>query len=281
MHNLNLTDETFDVNQSSNYFLLMQSSLSGFSYSVIDSVRNKCILLKHFDTINSDWFGYRNFLNTVIEGDPNLKLSYKGVSHILVAKDFTVVPDTFISPGEDNLSLYFPGTDSQTNSFMATASKASKAVVVCPYPKVLAELLQKYFPGARLTHLCLPLISNLINESARTLRHVFYMIINDGFITIGVAHSSRLDFINTFKAQTFEDILYYLVTVLDKFKVTPDVAEVYVQNSTFTPDIMTKLQSNIGKVRNLKASQNMVYSYIITEDLLERYANMLNLYHCE
>ncbi|HEX3008780.1 MAG TPA: DUF3822 family protein [Bacteroidales bacterium] len=281
MHNLNLTDETFDVNQSSNYFLLMQSSLSGFSYSVVDSVRNKCILLKHFDTPNFDWFGYRNFLNTVIEGDSNLKLSYKGVSHILVTKDFTMVPDTFVSPGEDNLSLYFPGTDPQTNNFIATASEASKAVIVCPYPKVLAELLQKCFPGVRLTHLCLPFISNLINESARTLRHVFNMIINDGFITIGVAHSSRLDFINTFKAQTFEDILYYLVTVLDKFKVTPDVAEVYVQNSTFNPDIMTKLHSNIGRVRNLKASQNMVYSYIITEDLLERYANMLNLYHCE
>lgn len=278
MHNFNLTDETFDVNQSSNYFLLMQSSLDGFSYAVCDTVRNKCILLKHFETKSFDWFEYKNFLLTVIESDPNLKLHYKGSVHILNQKDFTLVPEEYLPQKQEDVQSYFPGS---TGNLISSSSKSLKSAILCPYSPILQEGLLKSFPGVKLTHVVLPFSCNLITESSRTLRHVFHFTIHKGFMIAGVAHSAKPDFINSFKAETYEEILYYIVQVLDKFKVAPSLAEIYIQNSTGIQDLHNRLQTYIGKVRNLKASHGMVYSYIFTEDVMERFANLLNLYHCE
>lgn len=281
MHNLDLTDETFDVNQGNHYVLLMQSSLNGFSYAICDSVRNKCILLKHHENKSSDWYDYTNFLASVIGGDPNLKLPFKNVSHIIVNKDFSLVPEEFFPQKKEDIQKFFPGIKDTSLSFVNHTGKAVRSEILCTYPAELLNLLRTNFKGALLSHTTFPFISNLVNESSRTLRHVFHFLISDSFIAAGVAHSARLDFVNTFTALTFEDHLYYIISVLEKFKISPSLAEISIQNDTSQADIQLRLQNYIGKVRNLKASQNMVYSYIITEDILERFANMLNLYHCE
>ncbi len=278
MHNFNLTDETFDVNQSHNYSLLMQSSLDGFSYAVCDTVRNKCILLKHFETKSFDWFEFKNFLLTVIESDSNLKLHYKNSCHVLCQKDFTLVPEEFIPQSAADVQSLFPGSAGNLVSF---SSKSLKSAILCPYSPILQETLLKSFPGVKLTHVVLPFSNNLISESSRTLRHVFHFTVHDGFLIAGVAHSAKPDFMNSFKTESFEEILYYIVSVLEKFKVAPSFAEIHLQNSSKITDLNSRLQTYIGKVRNLKASHGMVYSYIFTEDVMERFANLLNLYHCE
>lgn len=276
MHNFNLTDETFDVNQSSNYHLLMQGSLDGFTYAICDSVRNKCILLKHFDTASSDWFEYKNFLITVIENDTNLKLPFKVKKHIISNCDFTLVPEEFI-PQEQERHAYFPSN----GQLVSALSKASQSVILCPYDQSLFNVMVNNFPGVVMSHITVPFIQNLINESSRTLRHVFHFLVYKGYVVAGVAHSAKLDFVNCFRTETYEDILYFIISVLEKFNGAPVYAEIYVQNSSGIPDLATRLQTYIGKVRNLKASHGMVYSYIFTEDVLERFANLLNLYHCE
>ena len=40
---LSIVDETFDANISSSYFLSIQASLDGFSFSILDPIRNKYI----------------------------------------------------------------------------------------------------------------------------------------------------------------------------------------------------------------------------------------------
>jgi hypothetical protein len=256
----------------------MQSSLDGFSYAVCDTVRNKCILLKHYATKSYDWFEYKNFLLTTIESDSNLKLNYKNSSHILCQKDFTLVPEEYLPQKHEDVQSYFPGS---TGNLVSSSSKSLKSAILCPYSSILQDALLKSFRGVKLTHVVQPFSSNLITESSRTLRHVFHFSVHEGFMIAGVAHSAKPDFINSFKTQSFEEILYYIVSVLDKFKVASSFAEIHLQNNSGISDLSNRLQTYIGKVRNLKASHGMVYSYIFTEDVMERFANLLNLYHCE
>jgi hypothetical protein len=238
-------------------------------------------MLKHVDKQCSDWFEYKNHLLSVIESDPNLKSSYKNIFHILHHKEFTVIPEAFVPHSTEELKSYFIGIDFDGAEIVSSVSNAAKSMVLCTYPHDLHQVLTDNFRGVRMSHLSIPFINNLISESSRTLRHVFHVLVQDGFILTGVAHSAKLDFINAFKTDSFEDILYFLVSVLEKYKITPALAEIYLQNETKSADLHNKLQAHIGKVRNLKASPNMVYSYIFTEDILERFANLLNLYHCE
>lgn len=281
MHNFNLTDETFDLNQSYNYHLLMQSSLKGFSYAIIDSLRNKCILLRNFETKCTDWHEFKNYLLTITEADSNLKVDYKKIIHIISEKDFTLVPEDYLPQEEKDLQRWFPGVSGTGPRVIGSLSRASNSRILCPYAPAFVETLQKNFKGVNLSHISLPFIHNLINESSRTLRHVFQFLIHDEFIIAGVAHSAKLDFINSFKVESFEDILYFIASTLEKFKISPVLAEIAIQNDSSYADLNTRLETYIGKVRNLKATHNMVYSYIFTEDVLVQFANMLNLYHCE
>jgi hypothetical protein len=281
MHNLDLTDETFDVNQGNHYVLLMQSSLNGFSYAVCDSVRNKCILLKHFEKKSFDWYDYKNFLTSVIASDPNLKLPFKSATHIIINKEFSLVPEEYFPQKTEDLQQFFPALKDSSLNLVNHASKAARSEIVCIYPSGLLNMLKENFPGATFSHFTFPFINELVNESSRTLRHVFHFLVTDSYITAGVAHSTRLDFVNAFPASSFEDYLYYVVSVLEKFKISPLLAEISIQNDSSRTDFQSSMQNYIGKVRNLKASQHLVYSYILTEDILEHFANMLNLYHCE
>ncbi|MFP4019583.1 MAG: DUF3822 family protein, partial [Bacteroidales bacterium] len=49
MRDFSFADETLDLNRSSSYILSIQIYLNGFSFSILDTVRNKYSLLKHYD----------------------------------------------------------------------------------------------------------------------------------------------------------------------------------------------------------------------------------------
>jgi hypothetical protein len=131
-------------------------------------------------------------------------------------------------------------------------------------------------------HQCIPFVNNLMSESIRSLRHVFHLHIQADFITLGVAHSGNLDFINTFKIESTEDILYFTLSVLERYKASPSLAEIFIMNENDgRKDLIPYLQNYIGKVRLIKPSQNVVYSYVLSEEVLQRFVNLLNIYNCE
>lgn len=281
MHNLNLTDETFDINQSNNYILLMQSSLNGFSYSICDTVRNKCILLKHFESQCNNWEEFRSFQEMIIDSENILQSSFKGIHHIVNYPQFTAVPEDFIPDRLLDYELFFPGLSNADTTITASPNSQLKTAILCPYPNRLLGLLQKKFNCVKLSHNSLPFALNLVNESNKTLRHIIHMLIQDGSVIIGVAQSGKLSFLNIFKTETFEDLLYYMLSVLEKFKIIPLQAEIYLINESGDKNIENRIEPHVSKIRMIKASQSLVYSYIFNDEVLERFANMLNLYNCE
>lgn len=281
MHNTNFTDETFDINQSHNYFLSMESSLEGFTYTICDMVRNKCILLRHFSAECTDWSDYGDFLKQILESDPILSASYKAVHHTLVSRPFAIIPETFVTNDESFLVQYFPAEEDQQGNFITSRCEAAKAMVVCNYPENIERLLNKKYAGIRLSHHSLPFVNKLLADSVRSLRYIFHLLVQKDYFFLGVAHSGTLDFINAFKANSVEDIVYYTLSVLERFKTTAALAEIFLANETNDNELDVKLQDYIGRVKELKAPHNMVYSYVISEEAQDRFSNLLNVYNCE
>jgi hypothetical protein len=283
MHDLNQIDETFDINQSNNYFLALQSSKNGFTYFITDTVRNKCLLMRHYRCIFDNWSDYQNFLSSILESDEYLQLNYKRISHIITSTEFSVVPEAFLPDNETALQSFFPEIENPDNyTFFTTPVKESKSVVVFYYLKSLEQILRKRFTHIHLSHQVYPYIHNIVIESNRSLRHVFHLLIQSGSITICVAHMGNLDFVNSFRTETNDDILYYTLAVMEQFKISSTLAEIFVTNEMEIPDtINEKLKSFIGKVRINKPPQNIVYSYALPEENLTRFTNLLNLFNCE
>jgi hypothetical protein len=281
MHNLNFTDETFDINQSHNYFLSMESSLDGFTYSICDMIRNKCILLRHFSTECTDWNDFTDFLKQILESDPVLSAGFKVVHHTLVSQSFAVVPEAFVSDDENVLMRYLPGEDSYPGSIIGTRCEAARATVICTYQYGVSNLLKGKYADIKLSHHALPFLNRLLNDSVRSLRYIFHLLVQKDYFIVGVAHSGSLDFINAFKGTTVEDIVYFTLSVLEKFKTAPSLGEIFLVNEANDPELAVKLQDYIGRVKELKAPHNLVYSYVISEGSQDRFSNLLNVYNCE
>src|SRR6266568_3173593 len=95
MLELNLLDETFDSNQSHNYHLSIQTSFSGISMCVMDTVRNKYIGLRHHTLSGIHETNDNSILKSILDSDDLLNLTYKSVSNLVVDEENTIVPHSF------------------------------------------------------------------------------------------------------------------------------------------------------------------------------------------
>ena len=53
MPTLELFDETLDINSTGNYELSVQMSSSGFAFAILDSIRNKYVMIRSTDPENN------------------------------------------------------------------------------------------------------------------------------------------------------------------------------------------------------------------------------------
>ena len=95
-------DETFDLNQTKNYHISIQAGLNGYSFSILDPVRSKYILLRHF--------AFRGTMTTSLledkivdiqNTDEFLTKEYKSVLFSYQSPKYTLIPGPLFN--KDNL----------------------------------------------------------------------------------------------------------------------------------------------------------------------------------
>ena len=94
-----LFDETLDINSTENYELSVQLSSSELTFCLLDTIRNKFILLRSSEPDDNRYFSYEA-LNELISRDDFLVRKYKKVNIILPSRKFTLVPSPLFDPGK-------------------------------------------------------------------------------------------------------------------------------------------------------------------------------------
>lgn len=102
---LELFDETLDINSTENYELSVQVSPDGFAFSVLDTLRNKYVLLRSSDPEENKYFTSGQ-ITEIINKDDFLLKKYRKVNLVFPSKKFTLVPSPLFDPGKKkNISL--------------------------------------------------------------------------------------------------------------------------------------------------------------------------------
>ena len=65
---LELFDETLDINSTENYELSIQISPDGFSFCLLDIIRNKFVLIRAFEPVENKQFNSQK-LNEILSQD--------------------------------------------------------------------------------------------------------------------------------------------------------------------------------------------------------------------
>ncbi len=217
MQRISLVDESFDLNLSKDYILSIQVSLDGFSFSILDSIRNKVICLYHQDTFTTEPGFHLKKLNTIYDEVELLGLSYKETKIYISAPDkTTLIPIAVFNQGlaEDVYRVTFDQSRNGKILFSLIPELASYAVFEIDHN--IYNLLKEKHPECRLQSDMVLAVSGVPAIvpvlKIRVLRKQLAILsLND-----------HISFYNSYYYEGENDMLYYILGAVKNLDLKPE-----------------------------------------------------------
>jgi len=273
-------DETLDINATENYDLTVEISEEGLTMAILDLLRGKYVMLRHYGFPDQGTDAIKS-INDIVSSDDFLRKHYSKVIVITPELRSTIVPSPLFDPSLKNEYFNFNLTDSDiTDVFSNTLSNPGASVLFSPLPG-LSEILSATWPGVNPWHHIKPLLCHSFTSCRSSDDRYVHLHLEKSFITIIVIEKQKLLFCNNFKCSTPGDIGYYLFNVFDKIAMkNGDLLNV---SGAIEPYGELHL-SILNFTESIKfASPQMRYSlsYVFSELPLYRWLNLFTASSCE
>lgn len=283
MHDLSFLDETLDINITRSYHLSIQIDLNGFSFCILDTIRNKYVALKYY-SFAPDSEDPGKQIRNIFEKDEFLNQEFKGSKLICTSKKSTLIPDPLFNKNnpEDYFSFNHSLNDSE-DQILYNRVKNAEAYVVFAVPGFLTSLVQDYLPSIKIFHQSTPLIENIfLNRRNKKDQVTVYMNVAKDMFDIVVIDGKKLNLYNCFSFQDENDLIYFTLYIFEQLKLDPEKTEIMLSgNITKTMKHYEILKKYIRHIRFDTPNTQFTYSYTFNEVPSHTFLNLLNLYTCE
>ncbi len=283
MHELNLLDETLDLNQSPSYHLSIQVSPDGFSFVILDLVRNKYVALRHYDLepgLPPD--RYLDRIEEIIEKDDFLGTEFKSVYLLCPSARYTLVPAPLFR--KDRLKLYFSFNHpmEELDELHYNSLRNANAYLIYALPGELGNTLVRHFRQAAFFHPGVPMIEHLLTTPGNKAReHTVSLHLERESLDLAVHGEKQLRFFNTFRHSHPHDVLFFLMYVMEQMKLDQEKTGLLLSGQIEkTSETYQLLKQYVREVRFSKPNEVYTYSYTFQEVPSHLFVNLLNLYPC-
>jgi len=281
MKNFSFIDETFDINRTNTYERSIQVSLNGFSLSVLDLVRNKFILLKHYNLKHKVSFEEKaDKIQSIIDKDEHLKASYKITRTLVVSPKSALIPNELFEQNFAKKYFEFNHKLEELEEIHFNENDSIQAVNLFTIPNPISNVLFNEFGKTPVYHQFNPFNAYYLHlhpENRITAVHL-----HEDFIDIGVYGNRRLKFYNNFLVNSKEDILYFILYTLKQLKLSRTETELHISgNLNLFPGLEVLLKQYIKRIHIQKAPKDFTYSYTFEKDKMNHFTNLFMLQLCE
>ncbi len=277
---LELFDETLDINSTENYELSLQLSSDGFSFAIMDTIRNKYILLRSHEPDENKYFT-ADMIQEIINKDDFAKKHYRKINIVLPAPKFTLVPAPLYDPGKKEEYYTLNLVKEKNDSVFTSKLPDPDSFVVFSVPKQFNELCSSLYPAIIPFHHSKPLLKQLTHNCKSVQDNYIHIHVEREYFNLILIDNNVLKFINTFTYRNISDILYY---TLNMFR-SKDLGNDETLHFSGLTEKYDDLWSNFAMyIRNLKftdPSGNFTFSYVFNEIELHRYLNLFSVTNCE
>lgn len=276
---LELFDETLDINATENYELALQAGPDGLSFCILDALRNKMVLIRSYEPDETRYLNAENIRDCIIKDD-FLTRSYKKVFVIVPSAKSTLIPSQLYDPARKDDYFRFNHKNDDTEIILANKLQLPDAFIAFALNRNLNDVLNEYYPGVHPNIHLTPLLSQLSRIQKDTGQGYFHTHIERDYINILYFRSKELKLCNTFKYRNISDILYYVLNVADKLGLSRET----VLNITGQAQKYDELSSAFSMyIRNISYSSpaaSFSYSYVFNDIELHRYINLFGIFNC-
>ncbi len=216
--------ENSELNDHGKKILSIELSLDGFSYCVLDAEKFRYIALESFtfDEIK-DFNDLCPVLDELVREKKLLTGSYQRISFALSSNDVTLVPADLFYYSQKNSYLSFNTYTEQETEIRADKLNNLSAFAVYAFPKQLLHKINFLFPACRIRHISTCLIENILYMVRYgRMSHQLVIHVQKGNFQILYFEGENLAFYNSYRYQTWDDLLYYLFFVIEQLGLEPE-----------------------------------------------------------
>jgi len=188
----------------------------------------------------------------LINAVKHFQLSKKTYKHVYInyfTSQFTLCPSTFYNP-ENNRALLEFNAGSIGNTLILTDDVNADIKLIYAIDEQIKSTLDQLFPNHFIKH-TLTVLSKLMLSSEELVKEHIILEINDNYIEVVVKQDQKLLLANQYTIKTQEDVLYYVLFILEQYHLNP-------------------LTTNIKIIGNIDTSSPLINS-------LKKYIKNINL----
>lgn len=279
MTSLELFDETLDINSTENYEMALQLGRDGFSFCLLDTLRNKYVLIRAFEPDDNKYYNSEN-IRSIIEKDDFLTRKYKKIRITMPSPRFTIIPSKFYDPARKNEYYSFNHRSEEGYTILSNKLTDPDAYVVYSVPTTIYELTTGYYPGVLTCVHVQPLFDYISGISKNINGNYVHLHIERDYFNLIIFRDKELLFCNTFFYKNISDILYFVMNVFKNLDINQE-GTIFLSGVTKKQnELYTVLSSYIRTLKFAEPRGNFTFSYVFNEIEVHRYLNLFTLANC-
>ncbi len=280
MSYIDVIDDSFDKSITTSYFLSIQVSLSGLSFSVLDPVKNIYVLFKYISFEKQDV----NYSQTqeILITNPILNYNYKRVYVLFNTPNATVVPGSLYNYQETKQTLLFSSRiDDERFKIESQKIKLADAWNVFAIPNFLYYLIKNQYSKVVFFQQYTPQIEANLLSGTVTTEPIMYINIQKEIFDIVVMKKYSLLFCNSFKYNNPEEFAYFALNSIKQLNLDQKQLRVVLSGIKSGSDsYFLMLKKYLTSVSIIQPPQHFDFSSGFKVVKVEEFYNLFSLPLC-
>jgi hypothetical protein len=277
---LELFDETLDINSTENYELSVQISPDNLAFAILDTIRNKYILLRSTESDDNKYLSSGD-ISEIISKDDFLTKKYRKVNIVLPSRKFTLVPAPLFDPAKKEEYFRFNHSRDDNEVILSNKVNDPDAYILYSIPGSIHEIPARFWPAAYTAHHTKPLISQVSLHSKSIPGFYVHVHIEKEFFNVLVYDHGVLKFSNSFTYRNISDILYFVLNIFKTMGISHDEPIYFSGQTGKYDDLWSGFAMYIRNLRFTDPSGSFSFSYVFNDLGLHRFINLFSISTCE
>jgi hypothetical protein len=277
---LELIDETLDINATDNYDLTLELSEEGVSLAVLDLLRGKYVMLRHYPREKPSDGTLRPYTG-ILDSDDFLRRRYRKMFIITPTANGTMIPSPVFEPGLQQEYYKFNCGESSGNRVYSNTLPFPDAVVLFAPADEITDSITSRWHDIVPWHQTRPLLTHASAASRNSEEYYIQVHFEKDFVTVVIIRNRDLTFCNSFAISAPHDGAYFLFSVLDRLGIRHD--ETIYASGMIEPygEAHIALLNFSSGVRFAAPQIRYGFSYVMNELHLHRWLNLFTAASCE
>ncbi|MES2591463.1 MAG: DUF3822 family protein [Bacteroidota bacterium] len=274
-------DESFDPKKGLEYHLSIQIGTESVWITINEKLKNKYIAFENYKFENVGSYNLMvDVIDLLLKESRLLAYKYKTVACVMVNNLSTIIPTPLFEDSKKKMYLKFNAAiEEEEHLVMVDDLKSLDAKNIFALPLLLKEKFESLYSSVTYHHFSSALMEGLLIQNKNQANKKLFVHIQPANFEAVLIEGKSLLFYNTFKYQTAEDFIYYLLFVCEQLQLNPENIEIIllgdIEKSSEVYSITQKY------IRNLKFGErfdNSDYSYQLQTLPKHQYFTLFNGY---